>query len=94
MAVPGPAFKARSADMNTIFSQWTLMRLLRLMTGAMVLGQGLWTREWLFAGVGGYLFVMSLLNLGGCSSGVCGMKPFQAPPKPLSDEVQFEEVKS
>lgn len=53
------------------------MRMLRLVTGAMVLGQGIWTREWIFAGVGGYLFLMSLFNRGGCSSGVCGMTPFK-----------------
>lgn len=68
------------------------MRMLRLVTGAMVLGQGLWTREWLFAGAGGYLFVMSLLNIGGCSSGVCGMTPFKAPVQEQAKEVVFEEV--
>lgn len=69
------------------------MRTLRLVTGAMVLGQGLWTREWLFAGAGGYLLVMSLLNLGGCSSGVCGMTPFKATDQEPAKEVVFDEVK-
>ena len=79
--------------MKTILTQWTLMRMLRLVTGAMVLGQGLWTREWIFAGVGGYLFVMSLLNIGGCSSGVCGVTPFRSAQKHKDGDVVFDEVK-
>lgn len=80
--------------MRTILSQWTLMRMLRLVTGVMVLGQGIMTREWLFASAGGYLFVMSLFNLGGCSSGVCGMTPFKAPHKQgEAQDVAFEEIK-
>ena len=74
-------------------SNWTLMRILRLVTGGMVLGQGIMTSQWLFAGIGGYLFVMSLLNIGGCSSGVCGVQPFRKPVQEPDREVHFDEVK-
>jgi hypothetical protein len=74
-------------------SDWTLMRILRLVTGGMVLGQGILTNQWLFAGIGGYLFVMSLLNIGGCSSGVCGVQPFRKQVQDSDREVHFDEVK-
>jgi hypothetical protein len=80
--------------MNNILSNWTLMRILRLVTGGMVLGQGILTSQWLFAGIGGYLFVMSLLNLGGCSSGVCGVQPFRGSPPRKETEVEFEDIDS
>ena len=78
--------------MNHILSNWTLMRILRLVTGGMVLGQGILTSQWLFAGVGGYLFVMSLLNIGGCSSGVCGVQPFSRSVDQKKAEVEFEDI--
>jgi hypothetical protein len=73
-------------------SNWTLMRILRLVTGAMVLGQGITTGQWLFAGIGGYLFLMSMLNIGGCSSGVCGVQPFRKPAREPEHEVHVNEM--
>ena len=79
--------------MNKIFSNWNVMRILRLCIGIMIIVQGVWSHS-LAAGVLGGLFaLMAIANWGCC--GVNGCRTSRHPGRIDKDtkEVIYEEVK-
>lgn len=47
------------------------MRILRLAIGLFIVVQGIVTKEWTFAAIGGFLTLMPLFNVGCCGSAGC-----------------------
>jgi hypothetical protein len=58
--------------MKSIFlSKWNFIRVLRLVIGVFIIVQGIQTKEWVIATVGGLFALLALLNTGCCSVGGC-----------------------
>lgn len=55
---------------------WNLMRVLRLGMSVLALFYGITTSDFLLLGAGGFLFVMSVFNIG-CAGGTCYTKTHQ-----------------
>jgi hypothetical protein len=74
------------------FTNWTLMRFVRLILGVIIIVQGFVAKDALFA-IAGFLFTtMALLNAGCCATGNCYINN-----KPLNNSkqhtpVEYEEV--
>lgn len=56
--------------MKTYFSQWNLSRIIRLALGIIILTHGIGGEEWLLAVLGGFITLMSILNMG-CRTSSC-----------------------
>lgn len=75
-----------------LFSNWTFLRLLRLLMGLAIAVQAVVAKDAMF-GIAGFLFtLMALFNTGCCAAGSCytGTKP--AAKKGATENIQYEEV--
>ncbi len=75
---------------QTVFSNWTLMRFLRLAMGIAILVQAVIAKDILFAFAGIVFTAMPVFNVGCCGTAGCA-----APPKKNLDttkEIIYEEV--
>ena len=54
-----------------IFHNWNFMRIVRLIVGASILGQGVLAKDILLAIAGGLFATMAILNAGCCGTGNC-----------------------
>ena len=75
---------------QTVFSNWSLMRFLRLGMGIAILGQAVIAKDMLFAFAGTIFTAMPVFNVGCCGTAGCAAKP-----KKNSDtikEIIYEEV--
>lgn len=80
---------------DRIISRWNLMRLIWLALGIFIIIQGIVTREWIFAIMGGLFALMPLLNIGCCGAAGCntvnrGMLGARSAGK--TTEISYEEV--
>jgi hypothetical protein len=80
--------------MNTIktyLKNWSYMRILRLVFGALIIVQGFIAADWMLAGMGLLLSLLSFTNRGCC--GVSGCATVNSKSGKAEDEISFEEVK-
>lgn len=76
--------------MKKWLSGWNLARLLRLLLGLLVLVNGLYTAQWVLAGLGLVFAAMALANAG-CCVGSC-TPPTRRSPN-ANEEIIYEEIK-
>lgn len=79
--------------MNTIFSNWNLMRVVRLALGVFIIGEGVNSHDWSFILLGGVFTLMPIFNIGCCANNSCQTSLKKNNTDANSDEVTFEEVK-
>jgi hypothetical protein len=73
-----------------LLKHWSFFRLVRLLTGVLIAGQGLYSSDGLLTTAGIALTALALFNVSCCASGACDMHaPVSA--KDLK-EVDYEEV--
>lgn len=78
--------------MKQLISNWTFMRIIRLVLAIVILVQALYARDTTTAAIGLMLLAMAFMNIGCCGVGGC-QTPIQKTKK--SDpqkEVSYEEV--
>ncbi len=75
---------------QTILSNWTLMRLLRLGMGIAILVQAVITKDMLFAFAGIIFTVMPVFNIGCCGTAGCAAPPPKK--QETAKEITYEEV--
>ncbi len=78
---------------NTIFTNWNLLRFIRLGIGLYLLIDGIRTGMWLLIGLGVFFTIMPLLNKGCCGTAGCNTSIKDSDDFD-SDKVIYEEVKS
>ena len=71
-------------------SGWNLARVLRLLLGLFVLVNGLYTAQWVLAGLGLVFAAMALANTG-CCVGSCAPPARRSPN--TNQEIIYEEIK-
>lgn len=76
--------------MKTYFSSWNILRVLRLVAGVFIIGQGIVTRDWIFAGAGVLFSLMPIFNIGCCAASGC-----KTPVRKTgnTEEITYEEVR-
>lgn len=78
--------------MKNIFSNWNLMRALRLVLGIIILVQGIQASEFMYAIAGLLLSGMAIANIGCCGVGGCRV-PYSKTSKDLTNkEISYEEI--
>ncbi|MFZ1369086.1 MAG: hypothetical protein WAR78_01815 [Ferruginibacter sp.] len=75
---------------QTIFSNWTLMRFLRLGMGVAILVQAVMAKDLLFAIAGIIFTAMPVFNIGCCGTAGCAVPPKKEPGK--TKDITYEEV--
>ena len=76
--------------MKTLFSNWNLFRVLRLVLGIVAIIQGFADNETIFAVAGGLITLMAIGNIGCCGASRCAVNT-----KPVSKKNEtavYEEV--
>jgi len=58
---------------QTIFTNWTFSRALRLCLGLLIIGQAINSRDWPIGLMGILFTLMPVFNIGCCSSGNCAI---------------------
>lgn len=74
-----------------LFSNWTIIRGIRLIIGIIIAVQGMQTGTWSLAVLGGLFSLMALLNTGCGIGGNCSVSP-QRPNRKDTQDVEYEEV--
>lgn len=75
---------------QTLFTNWTFMRFLRLGLGLAVLAQAVIAKDVLFVLLGLGFTAMPVFNIGCCGSSGCYVPP-KKPANPIKD-ISYEEV--
>lgn len=75
---------------QTIFTNWTFMRFLRLTLGIAVLVQAVLARDTMFVFLGVLFTTMPVFNIGCCGVNRCYVPPQRKPE--LNKEISYEEV--
>lgn len=74
-----------------ITKNWNFFRILRLVLGLIIVGQGIVTHDLLFGIAGGFLSLMAIANIGCCGPAGCGVNP-KYNRNNKETEVVYEEV--
>ena len=69
---------------------WNFVRILRLVLGLVIVGQGIVTADWLFGLAGAFLSFMAIANIGCCGVNGCAVDTRNVSKK--ESEVVYEEV--
>lgn len=95
MAVAGRAFITNSNNMANYLRNWNFMRGIRLILGLVILAQGIDASDYLISALGGLFAAFAIFNIGCSANAGCATfpNPMNAN-KNLSNEVEYEEVKS
>ena len=75
---------------QTIFTNWTLMRFLRLGIGIAILVQAVLARDAMFAFLGILFTAMPLFNVGCCGTNGCYVPPVKK--TETTKDIHYEEV--
>ncbi|MFA6060132.1 MAG: hypothetical protein WC756_18155 [Taibaiella sp.] len=75
---------------DRILRGWNFMRIVRLALGIFIIVQGIVTKEWAFALLGGLFTILPLLNIGCCGASGCSMPVSKNHKK--SEDITYEEV--
>lgn len=78
--------------MKNYLKNWDLMRILRLIIGIIVIGQGFSAGQWTIVGLGALFTLLPLFNASMCSIGACSV-PNKKNRRFKAEEVTYEEVK-
>lgn len=60
-------------DMKNYFSNWSFIRLLRLILGIIIFAQGIDANQWLIILLGAFFTILALTNSGCGMTGSCGI---------------------
>lgn len=79
---------------DVILKNWNFLRVVRLLLGAMLIGQSFQVSSWAFGLLGGLFVFQSLTNTGCCGAGACYTPPrtnrgIETP----GQEIEYEEIK-
>jgi hypothetical protein len=75
-----------------IFSNWTLMRMVKFVLSIIILIQSVQQHDLMFGFLGGIFLTQTLLNIGCCGVGGCSV-PVKKVDSSTIQDVQFEEIK-
>lgn len=78
--------------MKQLFSNWTFMRILRLILAITILIQALYARDTTTAAIGLMLLAMAFMNIGCCGAGGCPTPIRKTKNSNAQKEVSYEEV--
>ncbi len=76
---------------QAIFSNWNLMRFLRLALGIAIIVQSVVAKDWTMGIVGALFTVMPVFNIGCCGAGGCATTP-QKKTSETTKDITYEEV--
>lgn len=76
---------------NTILSNWSFLRIIRLILGIGIVVQAIYSRDVLIGAMGLLFTSMAVFNFGCCASGGCAVPIKKNSVK--QEEVSFEELK-
>lgn len=81
-------------DMKNYFSNWSFMRVFRLVLGIIILAQGIDANQWLIIAMGAIFTLLALTNSGCGMNGSCAIPPSRKKYTiDKGDIVEYEEVK-
>lgn len=78
--------------MKNYFSNWNILRVLRLALGIVIVIQGIRMQEWMLAVMGALFALMPVLNIGCCGTAGC-RTPAPKAGKPEAEDTVYEEVR-
>lgn len=78
--------------MKGYFRNWNIMRVIRLVLGLIVVGQGIYSSDWTFIVLGAFVTLLPILNLGCCGTAGCNTRINTKSDTKL-EEVVYEEVR-
>lgn len=78
--------------MKQLFSNWTFMRILRLILAIVILIQALYTGDTTTVAIGLMLLAMAFMNIGCCGAGGCQIPIRKTKKINVQKEVSYEEV--
>jgi len=79
--------------MRSLFNNWTLMRLLRLVFSIIILVQAVSAHDTAMSFAGIFLLGMTLANVGCCGSNGCSTNTYKKPTENVKEQtVSYEEV--
>ncbi|HRO76100.1 MAG TPA: hypothetical protein PLP27_08150 [Crocinitomicaceae bacterium] len=77
--------------MKEFLKNWNFTRILRLVLGIFIIGQGIADRNWIFIALGILFSLMPLLNIGCC--GVSGCDTAVPKQNQKIEDITYEEIK-
>ena len=77
--------------MKNYLKGWGLMRSIRLLLGILIVVQGIQTKDWSFAILGGLLSLMPIINIGCC--GAYGCRTAAKSDNNRTETITYEEVR-
>jgi hypothetical protein len=77
---------------ETLLTNWSVMRIIRLALGVFIAYDGFRTHEYLIMSMGMLFMGLSVMNIGCCGAQGCGVPTKQANAAD-PEEVQYEELK-
>jgi hypothetical protein len=77
--------------LTTYLKGWDFSRVLRLILGVFIIGQGVQSNDWSFILLGSLFTLMPILNIGCCGTNGCSTSTLKS--KENKEEVTYEEVK-
>lgn len=78
---------------QSLTNGWNFLRLARLVLALVIIAEGWYSSEMLFAIFGGWLALQTLLNFGCCGTSGCGADYSKPGSQAKNGEVVYEEVK-
>ncbi len=78
---------------DKLFRNWHVMRVIRLLMGAMVLAHAITTADWVLGSIAALFLYQGIMNKGCCGT-YCNTVYDKSHRKQDADNVSFEEVKS
>lgn len=76
--------------MKKYLSNWSFMRVFRLVLGLIIVGTGIYNSEWIIVFLGGYFSLMSILNIGCCAGSSCSTNLKNSTEE--TEDINYEEV--
>lgn len=77
---------------SAIKSNWSFMRIVRLLAGIVALWQAIVMKDNLLGAAGALLIIMSVLNIGCCGAGSCSVRQPKMKSTESPKEISYETV--
>lgn len=78
--------------MKNLLKNWNFLRMMRLILGLFILGQGIQSHEWMFILLGVLFTFIPVLNIGCCAGKVCSIRA-NGNQAVKSEDTIYEEIK-
>ncbi len=75
---------------SILLSNWSLMRIIRLVIAVAIVIQGAYNHNWMLLVLGSLFASMAIFNVGCCAANGCSTKPTNISEK--EKEIEYEEV--